>query len=62
MALDSGASWHAVSQKTRIPYATVKKHARAMGYAPRRRSTGAANFVHGRGLTFSAFMSPMSAC
>jgi DNA invertase Pin-like site-specific DNA recombinase len=24
MALDSGESWHAVSQKTRIPYATVK--------------------------------------
>jgi DNA invertase Pin-like site-specific DNA recombinase len=32
-ALDSGESWHAVSKKTRIPYATVKKHARAMGYA-----------------------------
>jgi hypothetical protein len=25
-----------VSKKTRIPYATVKKHARAMGYKPRR--------------------------
>jgi DNA invertase Pin-like site-specific DNA recombinase len=37
MALDSGESWHAVSKKTRIPYATVKKHARAMGYDPRRR-------------------------
>jgi hypothetical protein len=36
-ALDSGESWHAVSKKTRIPYATVKKHARAMGYEPRRR-------------------------
>ena len=35
-ALDTGESWHAVSKKTRIPYATVKKHARAMGYEPRR--------------------------
>ena len=26
-ALDRGESWHAVSKKTRIPYATVKKHA-----------------------------------
>ncbi len=34
-ALDVGESWHAVSKKTRIPYATVKKHARAMGYKPR---------------------------
>lgn len=37
MALDSGESWHVVSKKTRIPYATVKKHARVMGYEPRRR-------------------------
>jgi DNA invertase Pin-like site-specific DNA recombinase len=36
MALDVGDSWHAVSKKTRIPYATVKKHARALGYEPRR--------------------------
>ena len=36
-ALDIGESWHAVSKKTRIPYATVKKHARAMGYEPRQR-------------------------
>jgi DNA invertase Pin-like site-specific DNA recombinase len=35
-ALDTGESWHGVSKKTRIPYATVKKHARAMGYEPRR--------------------------
>jgi DNA invertase Pin-like site-specific DNA recombinase len=35
MALDAGESWHAVSRKTRIPYTTVKKHARAMGYEPR---------------------------
>ncbi len=30
-ALDAGESWHAVSRKTRLPYATVKKHARADG-------------------------------
>src|SRR6516162_4838166 len=36
-ALDTGESWHAVSKKTRIPYATVKKHARAMGYPSRQR-------------------------
>jgi DNA invertase Pin-like site-specific DNA recombinase len=36
-ALDKGESWHAVSVKTRIPYSTVKKHARALGYQPRRR-------------------------
>jgi DNA invertase Pin-like site-specific DNA recombinase len=36
-ALDVGDSWHAVSKKTRIPYATVKKHARALGYEPQRR-------------------------
>jgi hypothetical protein len=36
-ALDGGKSWHAVSIATRIPYSTVKKHARALGYEPRRR-------------------------
>jgi DNA invertase Pin-like site-specific DNA recombinase len=36
-ALDTGESWHGVSKKTCIPYATVKKHARAMGYEPRQR-------------------------
>src|SRR5208283_5285188 len=36
-ALDSGASWHAVSVATKIPYSTVKKHARAMGYEPAQR-------------------------
>jgi DNA invertase Pin-like site-specific DNA recombinase len=36
-ALDTGESWHAVSRETRIPYATVKKHARAMGYRSRQR-------------------------
>ena len=35
-ALDTSDSWHAVSTKTRIPYSTVKKHARALGYQPRR--------------------------
>jgi DNA invertase Pin-like site-specific DNA recombinase len=33
-ALDTGTSWHAVSLATKIPYSTVKKHARAMGYTP----------------------------
>jgi DNA invertase Pin-like site-specific DNA recombinase len=31
-ALDAGDSWHTVSRKTRIPYSTVKKHARTLGY------------------------------
>ncbi len=35
-ALDMGTSWHAVSVATKIPYSTVKKHARAMGYEPQR--------------------------
>src|SRR3984893_4564047 len=34
-ALSSGGSWHAVSVATKIPYSTVKKHARALGYEPR---------------------------
>jgi DNA invertase Pin-like site-specific DNA recombinase len=34
-ALKSGDSWHAVSKATRIPYSTVKKHARALGYESR---------------------------
>jgi DNA invertase Pin-like site-specific DNA recombinase len=34
-ALDTGGSWHAVSRATKIPYGTVKKHARLMGYEPR---------------------------
>lgn len=33
-ALDGGNSWHGVSIATRIPYSTVKKHARALGYEP----------------------------
>jgi DNA invertase Pin-like site-specific DNA recombinase len=35
-ALETSDSWHAVSRKTRIPYSTVKKHARALGYEPKR--------------------------
>jgi len=33
-ALDTGDSWHAVSRKIKMPYSTVKKHARALGYEP----------------------------
>jgi DNA invertase Pin-like site-specific DNA recombinase len=36
-ALETGDSWHAVSAKTQIPYSTVKKRARALGYTPRQR-------------------------
>jgi DNA invertase Pin-like site-specific DNA recombinase len=36
-ALHNGASWHAVSVATKIPYSTVKKHARALGYKPGQR-------------------------
>jgi DNA invertase Pin-like site-specific DNA recombinase len=35
MALDAGMSWHAASKTTRIPYTTVRKHARLLGYSPR---------------------------
>jgi DNA invertase Pin-like site-specific DNA recombinase len=35
-ALDAGDSWHVASLATKIPYSTVKKHARAMGYTPLR--------------------------
>ena len=38
-ALNTGDSWHAVSIAARIPYSTVKKHARKLGYEPRRRVT-----------------------
>ena len=37
-ALKTGESWHAVSIATKIPYSTVKKHARALGYKPRQRT------------------------
>jgi hypothetical protein len=35
-ALKTGDSWQVVTRKTRIPYSTVKKHARALGYEPKR--------------------------
>ena len=43
MALDSGKSWHAVSIATGIPYSTVKKHARALGYSPSERQRASAS-------------------
>jgi DNA invertase Pin-like site-specific DNA recombinase len=33
-ALDTGKNWHRISRSTGIPYSTVKKHARALGYEP----------------------------
>jgi len=36
-ALDTGKSWHMVSVETGIPYTTVKKYARTLGYQPQRR-------------------------
>ena len=39
VGLDTGESWHLVSRKTRIPYSTVKKHARALGYRSQRRTS-----------------------
>ena len=48
-ALQTGDSWHAVSRKTRIPYSTVKKHARALGHEPKTvvASIAAAKIRHG---------------
>ena len=48
-ALETGDSWHVVSRRTRIPYSTVKKHARALGYEPKRvvASIAAAKSRHG---------------
>jgi hypothetical protein len=37
LALETGDSWHTVSKVTKIPYSTVKKHARVLGYEPKRR-------------------------
>ena len=34
MVLDAGKTWHSASLATGIPYSTVKKHARALGYSP----------------------------
>jgi DNA invertase Pin-like site-specific DNA recombinase len=42
MVLDAGATWHAASRATGIPYSTVKKHARALGYSPPERRRTAA--------------------
>jgi DNA invertase Pin-like site-specific DNA recombinase len=39
-ALKTGANWHKVSLSTGIPYSTVKKHARALGYRPPGRGVG----------------------
>jgi len=36
--LDTGISWHAASAAVHIPYSTVRKHARLMGYEPPGRS------------------------
>jgi len=36
MVLDSGMSWHAASVATSFAYSTVRKHARQMGYEPRK--------------------------
>jgi hypothetical protein len=33
-ALDTGMSWRAVSAATGIPFSTVQKHARLLGYSP----------------------------
>jgi DNA invertase Pin-like site-specific DNA recombinase len=38
VVLDGGIRWHAASVATRIPYSTVRKHARLLGYTPRARS------------------------
>jgi hypothetical protein len=39
LPLETGESWHRVSKVAKIPYSTVKKHARALGYEPKRRVT-----------------------
>lgn len=50
MALETGMSWHAASKATHIPYTTVRKHARLLGYSPRRETnsgTGEVEIQHG---------------
>ena len=47
MALDSGMSWHAASVTTRIPYSSVRKQARLMGYEPRHYTGAAPENPHG---------------
>jgi hypothetical protein len=39
-SFDTGKSWHGVSLSTGIPYGTVKKHARRLGYEPPARGAG----------------------
>jgi hypothetical protein len=39
--LDTGESWHATCVVTKMPLSTVKKHARMLGYKPRRRVVAA---------------------
>jgi DNA invertase Pin-like site-specific DNA recombinase len=49
-ALRTGDSWHGVSKATKIPYSTVKKHLRALGYTPKGGGAGfkpAAKIPHG---------------
>jgi DNA invertase Pin-like site-specific DNA recombinase len=48
MVLEAGGTWHAASRATGIPYSTVKKHARALGYSPPTR--GAARVGQWKGL------------
>ena len=57
-ALDTGESRHAVSIATKIPYSTVKKHARALGYEPRR-GNAATKTLMGEAVP-SAFTSPVN--
>lgn len=47
MALDSGMSWYAASVATRIPYSSVRKQARLMGYEPRHYTGAAPEKPHG---------------
>jgi DNA invertase Pin-like site-specific DNA recombinase len=52
MVLDTGRSWRAASAETGLPYSTVKKHAKLMGYTPGTQlsSTAAETIIpHGQG-------------
>jgi DNA invertase Pin-like site-specific DNA recombinase len=49
LALETGDSWHRVSKVTKIPYSTVKKHARVLGYEPKRREPQWRNQNNGHG-------------
>jgi DNA invertase Pin-like site-specific DNA recombinase len=39
-ALDTGKNWHRISRSIGIPYSTVKKHARRLGYEAPGRGAG----------------------